>query len=46
MKRDIELVLKILEHLEKRDEISVIQNVEIPEQDLRVVAYHCRPAYV
>jgi Hypothetical protein (DUF2513) len=45
MKRDIELVLKILEYLEKRDEVSVIKELEIPGHDPRVVAYHCRRMY-
>lgn len=43
MKRDMELVLTILEFLEKRQEISVIEKLELPGQDTRHIAYHlCR----
>ena len=42
MKRDMDLVLRILEFLEDREEISLIEDLEIPGYDNRVVAYHCR----
>lgn len=43
MKRDMDLVIKILEYLEAREEISVIRELEIPGYDQGVVAYHvCR----
>lgn len=45
MKRDMELVLKILEHLEERNEISVIENLEIAGYDERIVSYHLRRMY-
>ncbi len=45
MKRDIELVLKILQQLEERDEISIIQRMEVAGYDDRVVAYHIRRVY-
>lgn len=45
MKRDLELVIKILEYLEERDEISVIEEIEIPGCDKKVVAYHVRRMY-
>jgi len=45
MKRDMELVLKILEFLEQRQDISVIEKLEIPGYDNGVVAYHCRRMY-
>lgn len=45
MKRDMELVLRILEFLEERQGISVIENLQIPGCDDGVVAYHCRRMY-
>lgn len=45
MKRDMELVLKILEYMEQRKEISVIQRLQIPGYDDGVVAYHLRRMY-
>jgi len=43
MKRDMDLVIKILEYLEDREEVSVIKKLEIPGYDNTVVAYHlCR----
>lgn len=45
VKRDMDLVLAILEFLEKRDEVTVIQKLEIPGHDDGVVAYHCRRMY-
>lgn len=45
MKRDIELVIKILEYLEEREEVSVIKELEIPGYDKGVVAYHVRRMY-
>ena len=45
MKRDMELVLKVLEFFEQRQDISVVEKVEIPGYDNRVVAYHCRRMY-
>ncbi len=45
MKRDMNLVIKILEYLEARDEISVIKEIEIPDYDRRFVAYHVRRMY-
>lgn len=42
MKRDLELVLKILEYLELRDEISVIENLQVEGYSDRSVAYHLR----
>lgn len=38
----MDLVLRILEFLEDREEISLIEDLEIPGYDNRVVAYHCR----
>jgi DNA-binding transcriptional ArsR family regulator len=45
MKRDMELVLKILAYFEGRDEISVINKLEISGYDDRVVSYHLRRMY-
>lgn len=45
MKRDMELVLKILDHLESREEISVIPKLNIDGHDVGVVAYHLRRMY-
>ncbi|MCH8542420.1 MAG: DUF2513 domain-containing protein [Alcanivorax sp.] len=42
MKRDMELVIKILDHLERREEIGVIGKLQIDGYDDRVVAYHLR----
>ena len=42
MQRDMELVIKILDFLEKRDDISVIGKPQIDGYDDRVVAYHLR----
>ncbi|WP_445010419.1 DUF2513 domain-containing protein [Vreelandella stevensii] len=42
MKRDMELVIKILDHLERREEIGVIEKLQIDGYDDRVVAYHLR----
>ena len=42
MKRDMELVLKILEILEERDEISVIKDFQVDDYDDKVVGYHLR----
>ncbi|EOY4517297.1 DUF2513 domain-containing protein, partial [Vibrio vulnificus] len=42
MKRDLELVVQILELLEKRQEISIIQTLHVPNYDDNVVAYHLR----
>ncbi len=41
MKRDMDLVLKILEFFEERDEVSLVETVRIPGYDDLVVAYHC-----
>jgi pyruvate-formate lyase-activating enzyme len=38
MKRDMEVVLKILEFLNDRDEISIIETLSIPGYDDDVVA--------
>ena len=45
MKRDIELVLKILQQLEERNEISLIERMEVAGYDDNVVAYHVRRMY-
>ncbi len=45
MKRDMNLVIKILEYFEARDEISIIKKVEIPGYDSGIVAYHVRRMY-
>lgn len=45
MKRDMELVVKILEHLEERDDTSVIEDLSIPDYDDDVVAYQCHRMY-
>ena len=45
MKRDFDLILEILVYFEQRDEVSVIQDLHIPEYDDRVVAYHVRRMY-
>ncbi|OPL10048.1 MAG: hypothetical protein AVO34_12385 [Firmicutes bacterium ML8_F2] len=45
MKRDMILVIKILEYFENRDEVSVIKELRIPGYDDRVVAYHVRRMY-
>ncbi|UDL04676.1 DUF2513 domain-containing protein [Marinobacter sp. CA1] len=42
MQRDMELVIKVLEFLENRDEISVVEKLHIDGFDDRVVAYHLR----
>lgn len=45
MKRDMELVIKILDILAEREDISVIQRMEVEGYDDRVVAYHLRRMY-
>lgn len=45
MKRDMNLVLKILEFFESRDEISVVQSLKIDKYDELVVKYHLRLMY-
>ena len=45
MKRNMEIVLAILEFLEEREEISLIPILEIPAYDNDVVSYHCRRMY-
>jgi DNA-binding transcriptional ArsR family regulator len=48
MKRDMELVLKILKALEEREEVSVIKDIkylELPDYDDRVVNYHLLRMY-
>lgn len=45
MKRDMDLVLAILDFLEKRDAITVIEKLEVAGYDSAVVAYHCRRMY-
>lgn len=45
MRRDINLVIKILEYFEARDETSVIRELKIPGYDNRIVAYHVRRMY-
>lgn len=45
MKRDLDVVLRILEYLEEREETSVITQLEIPGYDSRILAYHCRRMY-
>jgi DNA-binding transcriptional ArsR family regulator len=43
MKRDMELVLKILKVLEEREDVSMIKDIkylELPDYDDRVVHYH------
>ena len=45
MKRDFELVMKILEYLENRNETSVITELHIPGYDKYLVAYHIRRMY-
>ncbi|EJG1636269.1 DUF2513 domain-containing protein [Vibrio parahaemolyticus] len=42
MKRDLELVVQILELLENRQEISIIQTLHVQNYDDNVVAYHLR----
>ena len=42
MKRDFDLIVKILEYFEERQEISVVQKLSIPGYDDGVVAYHVR----
>jgi Hypothetical protein (DUF2513) len=45
VKRDMELVLNILKYLDKREEITAIEELEIPGYSSDVVAYHCRRMY-
>ena len=45
MKRDIELIVLILKFFEAREEVTVVQDLEIPEYDRNVVAYHVRRMY-
>jgi hypothetical protein len=45
MKRDMELVLKILAHLDQRNETSVIEKLEMAGYDDGIVAYHLRRMY-
>ena len=45
MKRDMMLVIKILKYFEEREEVSVIQELQMPGYDDRVVAYHVRRMY-
>ena len=42
MKRDLELVVIILKLLESRQEISMIQGLQVPNYDDHIVAYHLR----
>lgn len=45
MKRDMELILKILQQLEERDEVSIIERMEVAGYDDNVVSYHVRRMY-
>jgi hypothetical protein len=45
MKKDMNLVLKILEFFESRKEISVIKNLIIENYDEQVIKYHLRLMY-
>jgi len=45
MKRDMNLVLEILRKLEDRDEVSVIEQMEVPGYDNLLVAYHLHRMY-
>jgi hypothetical protein len=45
VKRDMDLVIKILDYLEARQESSVIQHLEMPGYDEPVVAYQLRRMY-
>jgi hypothetical protein len=45
MKRDMELVLLILQQLEERDSGSVIEKMQIDGYDDRVVSYHLSRMY-
>lgn len=48
MKRDIELVLKILKVLEEREDVSMVGDIEdlkLPDYDNRVVNYHLLRMY-
>lgn len=42
MQRNMELIIKILKHLEARNEITVIETLHLDGEDDRVVAYHLR----
>jgi hypothetical protein len=42
MKRDFELVVKILKHFEEREEISIVPELKISGYNDGVVAYHVR----
>jgi hypothetical protein len=42
MQRNMELIIKILKHLEARNEITVIETLNLDGEDDRVVAYHLR----
>jgi hypothetical protein len=45
MKRDLNLVLKILEYFETRKEVSIIQELKIEGYGDQVVKYHLRLMY-
>jgi len=45
MKRDLDLVIKLLQYFENRDSISADQEVEIEGYEKHVVDYHLRRMY-
>ena len=45
MKRDMNLIFKILEFFEARDDISIIQNMKIDDYNEQVIKYHLRLMY-
>ena len=45
MKRDMELVIKILKYLEDRRDVSMIKQIKIPGYDNLVVTYHIHRIY-
>ena len=45
MKRDMELIIRLLEFFEAREEFTVVLDLEIPDYDHNVVGYHLLRMY-
>lgn len=45
MKRDFDLIIKILEYFEERDDVSVVEKLSIENYDDKAVGYHLRRMY-
>ncbi|WP_425311651.1 DUF2513 domain-containing protein [Marinagarivorans algicola] len=45
MKRNFDLIVKILEHFEQRDEVSVVKTLSLDDYEDKAVDYHLRRMY-